>query len=59
LYSQERESLADQQALQILDLYYGHVGGATEFFEAMKPDDKKKIMCSDIILAATQKQWSV
>jgi hypothetical protein len=51
--------LADQQALQILDRYYGHVGGATEFFEAMKPDDKKKIMCSDIILAATQKQWSV
>jgi Zn-dependent protease with chaperone function len=41
-YSQERESLADQQALQILDCYYGHVGGATEFFEAMKPDDKKK-----------------
>ncbi len=41
-YSQERESLADQQALQILGCYYGHVGGATEFFEAMKPDDKKR-----------------
>lgn len=41
-YSQERESLADQQALQILGCYYGHVGGATEFFEAMKADDKKR-----------------
>jgi len=41
-YSQERERLADQQALQILDCYYGHVGGATEFFEAMKPDEKGK-----------------
>lgn len=42
-YSQERESLADQQALRILSCHYGHVGGATEFFEAMKPDGKKKI----------------
>ncbi len=33
--------MADQQALQILNCYYGHVGGATEFFEAMKPDSKK------------------
>ena len=41
-YSQERESMADQQALQALDCYYGHVGGATEFFEAMKPDKKKR-----------------
>jgi Zn-dependent protease with chaperone function len=41
-YSQERESLADRQALQILGCYYGHVGGATEFFEAMKPDKKKR-----------------
>ncbi len=41
-YSQERESLADQQALQTLGCNYGHVGGATEFFEAMKLDDKKK-----------------
>ncbi len=39
-YSQKRETLADQQALQILGCYYGHVGGATEFFEAMKPEDK-------------------
>ncbi len=41
-YSQERERLADQQALHILGCYYGHVGGATEFFEAMKPDDREK-----------------
>lgn len=41
-YSQERENLADRQALQILDCSYGHVGGATEFFEAMKPDNEKK-----------------
>ncbi len=36
-YSQERESMADEQALQVLGCYYGHAGGATEFFEAMKP----------------------
>ena len=41
-YSQERESLADQQALQVLDCYYGHVGGATEFFEAMTPDHESR-----------------
>ena len=41
-YSRERESLADLQALQTLDCYYGHVGGSTEFFEAMKPDDTKR-----------------
>ncbi len=40
-YSQKRENMADQQALQVLSCYYGHVGGATEFFEAMKPDNKK------------------
>ncbi|MBU1568458.1 MAG: M48 family metallopeptidase [Proteobacteria bacterium] len=40
-YSQKRESLADQQALQVLGCYYGHVGGATEFFEAMKANDTK------------------
>lgn len=41
-YSQERESLADQQALNTLDCYYGHVGGATEFFEAMIPAHENK-----------------
>lgn len=41
-YSQTRESLADQKALEILACYYGHVGGASEFFEAMTPDDSEK-----------------
>lgn len=41
-YSQKREGMADEEALRVLECYYGHVGGATEFFEAMTPDDKKK-----------------
>ncbi len=40
-YSQERESMADEQALQVLGCHYGHAGGATEFFEAMKPDGNR------------------
>lgn len=39
-YSQDREELADEQALQTLACYYGHAGGATEFFEAMKERDQ-------------------
>jgi len=42
-YSQDREELADEMALQTLACYYGHVGGATEFFEAMKPLDDEQI----------------
>lgn len=38
-YSQDREKLADEQALRTLACYYGHAGGATEFFEAMKERD--------------------
>lgn len=34
-FSQERESAADATALRILNCHYGHVGGATEFFELM------------------------
>lgn len=34
-YSRSRESDADALALDILNCHYGHVGGATEFFEAM------------------------
>ena len=41
-YSQQRESLADQQSLQILSCHYGHVGGAIEFFEAMALDGKSE-----------------
>jgi len=40
-YSQDREELADEQALQTLACYYGHVGGATEFFEAMQARDQE------------------
>lgn len=38
-YSRERESLADAKALQILTCRYGHAGGATELFEALKKED--------------------
>ncbi len=41
-YSQDRERLADEKALQVLNCSYGHVGGAAEFFNAMAPDDKKE-----------------
>lgn len=38
-YSREREALADARALQILNCRYGHAGGATELFEALKKED--------------------
>lgn len=41
-YSQQRETLADEQALAILACHYGHVGGATEFFQAMAGRIKRK-----------------
>jgi Zn-dependent protease with chaperone function len=41
-YSQDRESLADATALRALACYYGHAGGATEFFAAMKPLEEGK-----------------
>jgi beta-barrel assembly-enhancing protease len=41
-HSQKREMQADNRALQILDCYYGHAGGATEFFEAMQSDPRSK-----------------
>lgn len=37
-HSQGREMQADAGALRILNCSYGHAGGATEFFEAMKGD---------------------
>jgi beta-barrel assembly-enhancing protease len=39
-HSQGREMAADNRALQILNCRYGHAGGATEFFEAMKHDER-------------------
>jgi Zn-dependent protease with chaperone function len=41
-YSQEREALADRLALETLNCFYGHVGGATEFFEAMQEESGKQ-----------------
>lgn len=38
-YSREREAQADGKALQVLNCLYGHAGGATEFFEALKKDE--------------------
>lgn len=38
-YSRARESAADAAALRILNCRYGHAGGATEFFDAMKDQD--------------------
>ncbi len=34
-HSQKAESAADRTALQVLNCHYGHVGGATEFFEKL------------------------
>ncbi|WP_447968564.1 M48 family metallopeptidase [Nitrospira sp. M1] len=39
-YSQSRESKADETALQILNCHYGHVGGATELFEALQRQEE-------------------
>jgi predicted Zn-dependent protease len=38
-YSRARESAADMLALQVLACRYGHVDGATEFFEALRARD--------------------
>ena len=38
-YSRARESAADAMALQVLACRYGHAGGATEFFEALRARD--------------------
>jgi len=39
-YSRARESAADAMALQVLACRYGHTGGATEFFEALRARDE-------------------
>lgn len=41
-YSQDQEALADQLALKTLNCFYGHVGGATEFFEAMQEEQGRR-----------------
>jgi Zn-dependent protease with chaperone function len=40
-HSQQREMGADAAALDILHCRYGHAGGATEFFEALRAQDKE------------------
>ncbi|MFT5452266.1 MAG: Zn-dependent protease with chaperone function, partial [Enterobacterales bacterium] len=40
-YSQQRESKADEIALDILNCHYGHVGGATEFFALIAEPEEK------------------
>lgn len=41
-YSQDRESLADATALKALHCHYGHVQGATEFFELIAREEKSR-----------------
>lgn len=40
-YSRSRESAADALALHALNCHYGHVGGATDFFELLAESDPK------------------
>ena len=40
-YSQSRESQADRRALHALNCFYGHVGGATDFFEVLQEQEGK------------------
>lgn len=39
-HSQARETEADYRALEILNCRFGHVGGATEFFESLRARDE-------------------
>jgi len=57
-YSQEREALADKLALETLHCCYGHVGGATEFFEAMQEEDGEQDRGLGGILPVILKQCS-
>lgn len=41
-YSQKREASADQLALEALNCFYGHAGGASEFFQAMQKESEKE-----------------
>ncbi len=43
-YSQNHESQADGVALDILHCYYGHVGGADEFFKQIQKDENANIL---------------
>lgn len=43
-YSQAHESQADTIGLDLLNCLYGHVGGATEFFQSISNEDKSSII---------------
>ena len=45
-YSQDQESAADKSALEVLNCYYGHVGGADEFFVSMAKDGDENMISS-------------
>lgn len=40
-YSQSQETKADEFALNLLNKYYHHVAGATDFFESLKDENKQ------------------
>lgn len=42
-FSQQRESNADEIALSIVNCHFGHVGGATEFFNIMTDQEAKDL----------------
>ena len=39
-YSQKQETAADKFGLELLNQYYGHVAGATDFFEELKKENQ-------------------
>lgn len=45
-YSQSHESQADRIGLDILNCYYGHVGGAMEFFKSIAKNEKNPLLVS-------------
>lgn len=71
-HSREQESAADEYALEVLNCHYGHVGGATKFFEMLRdknqmpelmkyysthPSDQKRI--DDLNTLAVEKNYRV
>ncbi len=42
-HSREQESQADANALDLAQCYYGHVGGATDFFEGMLKEEEPSV----------------
>lgn len=42
-HSQARESASDETGLAVLQCHYGHVGGATDFFQALQQTDSQRL----------------